>query len=116
MAAFGPILLLLSNETRYLKILVAGDSITWGSVGASYTKLLQQRFPNWQITNIGRNGDTLLVITNRLFKALTADNTYDFIVLQGGYNDILLPWFGLQDPLDRCQLRIGLRRPGPFHP
>ncbi|WP_276485435.1 SGNH/GDSL hydrolase family protein [Paraflavitalea pollutisoli] len=93
-----------------MKILVAGDSITRGTVGASYTKVLQQRFPHWQINNIGRNGDTLLVITQRLLRTLSADNTYDFIVLQGGYNDILLPWFGLQNAWFRFAYRSQLKK------
>lgn len=76
-----------------MKILFFGDSLTRGVVGASYLKLLGKRFPNAKLFNRGTNGDTLTVIADKLLKHLQQNSDYDFVVLQGGGNDLLLPLF-----------------------
>ena len=76
-----------------MKILFIGDSITKGYPGASFVDLLHKEFPNWTYKNLGVNGDTLPMISKRLLAHLKNNPDYDVIVLQGGYNDLLLPSF-----------------------
>lgn len=75
-----------------MKILFAGDSISNGKLGASFTDLISQN-SFYQTTNLGRDGETFNLIFKRLVGHLNLENDYDYIVLQGGYNDILLPSF-----------------------
>ncbi|MCP5100559.1 MAG: hypothetical protein GY943_33840 [Chloroflexi bacterium] len=72
-------------------ILFIGDSITEGKNGYSFVRLLQQDFPDYQFTNLGVGGDTLFGIMNRLFDALAQRFDYDCIVLEAGFNDLILP-------------------------
>ncbi len=74
-----------------MKILFIGDSITRGTVGVSYVKRIARENPKWQVENAGVNGETLFKIAARLKEKLQAGQTYDSIILQAGYNDIILP-------------------------
>jgi lysophospholipase L1-like esterase len=76
-----------------MKILFIGDSITRGKLGASFVKLIVKSDVEIQITNLGKDGETLNVITDRLLNHLKFNSDYDYLVLQGGYNDIILPFF-----------------------
>jgi lysophospholipase L1-like esterase len=74
-----------------MRILFAGDSIIKGALGVNWVKQLAEDHPEWTITNAGKNGDTLVKITERLEQVLIEDADYDVIVLLAGYNDILIP-------------------------
>lgn len=76
-----------------MRVLFIGDSITRGVVGASFFKLLKKQFPSYSLKNLGVDGDTFSNITKRLFDEIAADPNYDCVVIQGGYNDIFLPYF-----------------------
>lgn len=95
-----------------MKILLIGDSITKGSHGCSYASLLSKDFPNLSIKNLGINGQTFSVILNRLVNHLKLFDDYDFIAIQGGYNDILLSSFPEKGKIFRMaynhQLKKGL--------
>ena len=76
-----------------MKVLFIGDSITKGRLGAGFVNLTTRHLTNCSYKNLGRDGDTLTVILQRLLDHLKNTPDYDVIVLQGGYNDILLPAF-----------------------
>lgn len=76
-----------------MKVLFVGDSITNGKIGESFVELIGKRNPSWQIQNLGRDGETFNRIIERLIEFLEKDNSFDLVVLQGGYNDLLLPTF-----------------------
>jgi lysophospholipase L1-like esterase len=76
-----------------MKILFAGDSITKGALGASFVDIIAKRHPDWQIKNLGKDGATFNRIIERLLDYPSAENDFDYVVLQGGYNDLLLPTF-----------------------
>lgn len=84
-----------------MKILFIGDSITRGTVGVNYVKRLARENPKWIVENAGVNGETLTKIGARLRAKLIPDAHYDVIVLQAGYNDILLPSFAQKGYLFR---------------
>lgn len=75
------------------RILFAGDSITKGDLGCSYLQLIAQHLPDYELINLGRDGDTVSGIMNRTIKHLKQDPAYDLIVLSAGHNDIILPSF-----------------------
>ena len=75
-----------------MKILFVGDSITQGSLGESFVNKIKLE-PNVTITNLGCNGDTMLVVFQKLMLHLDKKSDYDIVVIQGGYNDLLLPYF-----------------------
>lgn len=75
-----------------MKLLCMGDSVTQGTIGESFVELLRTDNPQWIIRNAGVNGDTLLNISDRI--ALEIDACpYDCILIEAGYNDIILPYF-----------------------
>lgn len=76
-----------------MKILFIGDSITRGKLGASFVDIIARNDPKYKITNLGNDGETMNVITERLINHLKTENNYEYIILQGGYNDLLLPTF-----------------------
>lgn len=96
-----------------MEFLFIGDSITRGNLGASFVNLFKQGCHRCKITNLGRDGDTMESVLQRLITHLSTDNRYDAIILQGGCNDILLPSFkqkGLSFRFAyRRQLKRGLR-------
>ena len=95
-----------------MRILFAGDSITRGSTGTGFVQGIAQTLPGCSVQNLGCNGDTMYVICNKLIEALKLDNRYNAVVLQGGYNDILLPLFksrkGLFGMAFRAQQKKGI--------
>jgi lysophospholipase L1-like esterase len=93
-----------------MKILFIGDSVTRGSVGVSYVKMSEAKYKNLEIVNAGINGDTLNVIANRLLEILKSDPAYDYIVLQAGYNDLLLPVFNAKGGLFRFGYRQKIKK------
>jgi lysophospholipase L1-like esterase len=49
--------------------------------------------PDWQLINAGVGGDTLKNVAERLATELDKAADYNFIVIEAGYNDIILPAF-----------------------
>lgn len=95
-----------------MKVLFIGDSITNGKLGASFVDRVAGYYPGCQLNNLGKDGDTLNKITERLLGHLAIESSYEYIVLQGGYNDLLLPTFPHKGPLFRLaynqQIKKGL--------
>lgn len=79
------------NDIFLMKILLIGDSITEGTDGYSFVRLLQADYPNDEFVNLGLGGDTLLGISQRLLAELANISTYDAIVFAAGHNDLLIP-------------------------
>lgn len=76
-----------------MKILFIGDSITKGQIGESFVDLFKTDYPEWNIKNAGINGDTLKNISNRIVHEISMNALYDYIIIEAGYNDIILPHF-----------------------
>lgn len=91
----------VSEELASKRVLFCGDSITWGVLGSSYLKLLAEQFPDYELVNLGLDGDTVSGIRNRTITHLQQDEAYDLIVISAGHNDILLPAFMNQGPAYR---------------
>lgn len=83
----------LQDQTYTKRILFTGDSITAGKLGRSYLDLLTLQFPDYQLVNLGQDGDTVYGIMNRTVAHLQEDSGYDLIVISAGHNDIILPAF-----------------------
>ena len=94
-----------------MRILFIGNSITNGEIGESFIRLLEEQYPDWIIKNAGVNGHTLKNISDRIEKELDVEVEYDFIVIEAGYNDIILPYMDTRGLLFRFGLRY-LHRQG----
>lgn len=92
-----------------MRILCVGDSITAGKVGASYVNMLKELLPQADIVNAGVNGETIMHILTRL-QRLLQDAAFDYVVLQGGYNDILLPLFLTKGALFKFAFKAQVRK------
>ncbi len=74
-----------------MKLLCLGDSLTFGSVGYSYTKFLNK---NYKVINKGINGDTTKCAYNRLYKYINSSK-YDDVgiyIISIGTNDLYVPF------------------------
>ena len=76
-----------------MNVLFIGDSITRGTQGVDWVKMIENEHPYWTIENAGINGETLNKISERLKSLVQLNNSYKTIVLQTATNDILLPTF-----------------------
>lgn len=76
-----------------MKVLFIGDSITRGTKGVDWIKMIEKDHPYWTLENAGVNGDTLNKLSERLKSHLNKSSNYDVIVFQSGMNDILLSMF-----------------------
>jgi hypothetical protein len=76
-----------------MKVLFAGDSITRGTQGVDWVKMIEKNHPYWTMENIAVNGETLNKISDRLEKHLEKSFDYHAVVLQSVTNEILLPLF-----------------------
>ncbi|RYY53775.1 MAG: hypothetical protein EOO09_16825 [Chitinophagaceae bacterium] len=74
-----------------MRVLFIGDSITNGSRGVSFTKLVRVSDRSLTIVNKGVNGEPLYNIADRLIRLLKKDAAFDHIIIQAGINDLLLP-------------------------
>lgn len=93
-----------------MKLLFIGNSITKGERGESFVDLFKEQYPDWTITNAGVNGDTLRGISARVAKEIETTSDYDFIVIEAGYNDIILPYLDKKGLLFRLALRYLVRK------
>ena len=103
-----------------MKLLFIGNSITKGEIGESFVDLFQEQYPDWTIKNAGENGNTLKNVSDRIAREIE-NSDYDFIIIEAGYNDIILPYLDRKGLLFRFAFRYlvrkGLRPVGPekFH-
>ena len=87
------------------RVLFAGDSITRGNLGIGYLPLLAERFPDYELVNLGQDGDTLFGIQNRTLRHLKETGGYDLVVIAAGHNDIILSSFLRQSRIRRSIAR-----------
>jgi len=83
------------NKDRRMKtILFMGDSLTAGKLGASYLEVLQNdpEMRNRTFINAGEDGYTIEGIRIRMESILDSGNLPDVLVVEGGANDLLLPF------------------------
>jgi lysophospholipase L1-like esterase len=92
-----------------MKVLFIGNSITRGVIGKSFVDLFISQYPDWIVKNAGVNGDTLKNISRRITKEIKSEPDYDFIVIEAGYNDIILPYLDTKGLLFRFALRYVYR-------
>lgn len=64
-----------------------GDSLTEGRIGASYLDLLQKKIPHHRLLNVGRGGETVISLHDRI---KDMEVTWDMAVVWIGVNDILV--------------------------
>lgn len=76
-----------------MRILFLGDSITRGTQGVDWIKMIEKDHPYWTVENAGINGETMNKLSERLKTHLKNNSNYDVIVFQSAANDILLPMF-----------------------
>ncbi|WBW96314.1 SGNH/GDSL hydrolase family protein [Oceanirhabdus sp. W0125-5] len=72
-----------------MRILFIGDSITEGIPGASYFEILKDRLIDHQLINLGKGGDTVLSLNERV-KKIHLEADIDLIFLFVGVNDIFV--------------------------
>ena len=71
------------------RIAFFGDSITQGDLGDCYVDLLQQRLPQHQLLNYGKNGDTIKSLYTRV-QRLHLPEKIDIAFVWIGANDIIV--------------------------
>lgn len=70
-----------------MKVGLVGDSLTEGRPGVSFAKILQKQYPHITFDNLGKPGETVKSLHERLSKTpITSD--YDLIFLWIGVNDV----------------------------
>ncbi|MCJ7580885.1 MAG: GDSL-type esterase/lipase family protein [Candidatus Aminicenantes bacterium] len=72
-----------------MKIAFFGDSLTEGSPGIAYVPLLQQRFPDFELFNYGKGGDTVLSLLKRI-ESITFPSKFDLAFIWVGVNDVFV--------------------------
>jgi lysophospholipase L1-like esterase len=65
-----------------------GDSLTEGRPGVSYVDLLRARFPQHEILNYGRGGDSVVGTLDRVC-SLDVEGPFDLAFVWTGVNDVL---------------------------
>ncbi|MDC7231835.1 MAG: SGNH/GDSL hydrolase family protein [Spirochaetales bacterium] len=95
------------------EILFLGDSLTAGTIGSSYFKLLTQNkiLEEYSLINLGENGFTIAGLRVKLEHYLQSNKAPSILVIEGGANDLLLPHMQNQglhwDPFIRKLRRHG---------
>ena len=94
-----------------MKVLCLGDSLTFGSIGYSYTKFLKKKY---KVINKGINGDTTKCAYKRLQKYINSQfyNDVDLYVIAIGTNDLLIPYLTTLSTLWKMQMmsRVKLKK------
>jgi lysophospholipase L1-like esterase len=72
-----------------MNIAFFGDSLTQGTIGASYFNRLEKKLPKHTLFNYGQNGDTVRSLLNRM-KKIDFTQRYDISFVWVGTNDILV--------------------------
>lgn len=70
-----------------MKIAFLGDSITKGIPRVSYFEMLEKELNQFELTNYGKGGDTVLSLYKRMKKIKDLE-TYDLVFLFIGVNDV----------------------------
>src|SRR4051812_34743749 len=70
-----------------MKIALIGDSLTEGRPGVSFATILKEKFPMDSFVNLGKPGETVKSLYNRLTKA-GLDDDFDVAFLWIGTNDV----------------------------
>jgi lysophospholipase L1-like esterase len=71
-----------------MKIVFLGNSLTEGSYGGSYVKALRDKYPQHELINSGKGGNTVLNLLDRLENDALAHNPDGVFVMAGG-NDAI---------------------------
>lgn len=72
-----------------MKIAFFGDSLTEGFQGVTYFPLLQQKFPEFELFNYGKSGDTVISLLKRI-ESITLPSKFDLAFIWIGVNDVLV--------------------------
>src|SRR5262245_17528437 len=72
---------------RQKTLVCFGDSLTEGTIGASYVERLRERLPEARLVNAGINGDTTLNLLRRVERDVVPHRP-DLIVVLVGLNDV----------------------------
>ena len=72
-----------------MKIAFFGDSLTEGFQGVTYFPLLQQKFPEFELFNYGKSGDTVISLLKRI-ESITFPSKFDLVFLWIGVNDVFV--------------------------
>lgn len=70
-----------------MRVGLVGDSLTEGRPGVSFAKILQEYYPHITFDNLGKPGETIKSLHERLIKTPIAFD-YDLIFLWIGVNDV----------------------------
>ena len=70
-----------------MKIALIGDSLTEGRPGVSFSKMLKDKYPQFQFDNLGKPGESIKSLHSRLSKT-KLDTDYDIAFLWIGVNDV----------------------------
>ncbi len=77
----------MEGEFCEMKIGLYGDSLTEGRPGISFYNILNEEFPNDTLYNLGKPGETVISLTNRVSSQIPK-NHFDISFLWIGVNDI----------------------------
>jgi len=72
-------------------LIAAGDSLTAGRYGTPYLPRIASAV-KWTILNLGADGEPLRGIERNLRAGLAGHPAPDTVILEGGANDLLIPW------------------------
>lgn len=72
-----------------MKVAFFGDSLTEGYPGAAFFPLLQQRFPECELINYGKGGDTVISLLKRI-ESTTLPSKINLAFLWIGVNDVFV--------------------------
>lgn len=78
-----------------MKIGLIGDSLTEGRPGVAFVDILKETYPTISFDNLGKPGETIKSLYDRLLKTELAPN-YDLIFLWIGVNDVYSKLLKLQ--------------------
>ncbi|MCJ8008358.1 SGNH/GDSL hydrolase family protein [Lederbergia wuyishanensis] len=70
-----------------MKIALIGDSLTEGRPGVSFARILQKKYENINIKNLGKPGETVTSLNKRL-RETEIEESYDLSFLWIGVNDV----------------------------
>jgi lysophospholipase L1-like esterase len=103
-----------------VKVSFFGDSLTEGFPGVAYFGLLKNKFPDHELLNYGKGGDTVISLLKRLEK-LTFPEPFDIAFLWVGVNDVFVktswsypiiktlrrqPWAKNQEVFGNCYRKL----------
>jgi len=72
-----------------MKIAFFGDSLTEGFPGVSYFSLIEKKFPESELFNYGKGGDTVISLLERI-ESINLPSKFDFAFLWIGVNDVFV--------------------------